>query len=291
MSKAQRVKERTAREQIAARQQQARRAEARRAMLIGGGSLLLVVALVVAFAVIRLTSAPPPARPAAADTAVARAVTSVPAAAFDRVGAGTAAPLQATHGQPLLTSHGQPQVLYLGGEYCPYCAAERWALTAALSRFGTFTGLRFIRSSPADAYPDTPTLSFRHARYTSRYLSFTPVEWYGSKPDPATVTGYAVLQQPTAAQAALFRRYAGGSFPFADLGNQYLIRGAQYLPSVLSGMTWAEVAAAMHDPASPVAKDIDGAANRITAALCRLTRGQPRAVCASPGVRAAAASH
>ncbi len=284
MSKGQRLTERTARGQL--QQERARRAGARRAMLIGGGSLLLVVALVVAFAVIKLTSSAPPARPATADTAVARAVTSVPAAAFDRVGAGTAAPLQATHGQPLLSWHGKPQVLYLGGEYCPYCAAERWALTAALSRFGTFTGLRFIHSSATDAYPDTPTLSFSHARYASRYLSFTPVEWYSGKPDPATVTGYAVLQQPTAGQAALFRRYADGSFPFADLGNQYLIRGAQYLPSALAGMSWAQVAAAMHDPASPVAKDIDGAANRITAALCRLTHGQPAAVCSS-GITAA----
>ena len=52
-------------------------------------------------------------------------------------------------------------------------------------------------------------------------------------------------------------------------------------------MTWAQVAAAMRDPSSPVARDIDGAANIITAAICKLTHGQPASVCTSAGVRAA----
>jgi hypothetical protein len=47
---------------------------------------------------------------------------------------------------------------------------------------------------------------------------------------------------------------------------------------------------AARDPGSPVGKDIDGAANMITAAICKLTHGQPRNVCASPGVAAAARS-
>jgi hypothetical protein len=95
---------------------------------------------------------------------------------------------------------------------------------------------------------------------------------------------------PTAQQAALFRQNAGDSVPFVDVGNRYLVPQAQYLPSTLAHMTWAQVAAAMRDPASPVAKDIDGAANMITAAICTLTHGQPRNVCASAGVAAAGRS-
>jgi hypothetical protein len=64
----------------------------------------------------------------------------------------------------------------------------------------------------------------------------------------------------------------------------------QYLPSALAGLTWTQVAAAMRDPSSAVAKDIDGAANVITAAICTLTHGQPAGVCHSAGVTAAAAS-
>ena len=59
---------------------------------------------------------------------------------------------------------------------------------------------------------------------------------------------------------------------------------------MLAGLSWTQVAAAMRDPSSPVAKDIDGAANVITAAICTLTHGQPGSVCHSPGVKAAAGS-
>ncbi len=36
-----------------------------------------------------------------------------------------------TMGQPALTSGGKPQIVYMGAEYCPYCAAERWAMVVA----------------------------------------------------------------------------------------------------------------------------------------------------------------
>jgi hypothetical protein len=93
-------------------------------------------------------------------------------------------------------------------------------------------------------------------------------------------------QRPTPQQAALFGRH-GGWFPFADIGNRYLVPQARYLPSALAGLSWAQVAADMRDPSSPVGKDIDGAANMITAAICKLTHGQPAGVCSSAGVRAA----
>ncbi|MGH3290263.1 MAG: DUF929 family protein, partial [Trebonia sp.] len=47
---------------------------------------------------------------------------------------------------PPLTRGGKPEVLYVGAEYCPYCAMENWPLIVALSRFGQFTGLTTSRS-------------------------------------------------------------------------------------------------------------------------------------------------
>lgn len=176
----------------------------------------------------------------------------------------------------------------MGGQYCPFCAAERWALAAAVSRFGTLSGLSLIHSSPADVNPGTPALSFENARYRSRYLAFVPVEWFGEAADPSTPFGHAYLQQPTAQQQALFARYGGSSIPFVDIGNCYLLPQVQYDPSALAGLSWTQVAAAMHDPSSATARDIDGAANVITAAICGLTHGQPGGVCQSVGVKAAA---
>jgi hypothetical protein len=295
MGSATRTKARSAREKLAASRAAQRRAEQRRRLLLAGGSVAVVLALAGTLIAVKLSQSPahPAAAPAAGSRTVAqvqRQVTSVPAAAFDTVGAGTATGLNAVAGQPALTVGGKPELLYIGGHYCPFCAAERWALAAAVSRFGTLSGFSLIRSSPADTDPSTPTLSFEHARYTSRYLAFVPVEWFGQAADPGTPFGHAYLQRPAPQQQAIFARYGGGSIPFVDIGNRYFLPQVQYDPAALAGLSWMQVAAAMHDPSSPVAKDIDGAANVITAAICTLTRGLPGGVCQSAGVRAAAGS-
>ncbi len=286
MGKADRLAAQRARQKIAAQQAAARRAETRRRIAIAGGSVAVVVLLVIVVVLVSLGRSPAPAGPgaAAADPAVAREITTAPAATFNRVGAGTATGLKSISGQPELMAGRTPELLYMGGEFCPYCAAERWAIAAAVSRFGTLTGLRFIHSSPADVYPSTPTLTFADARYASKYLQFVPVEWYGEKADPATPFAHVYLQHPTPQEQALFARYSGGSIPFVDIGNRYLVPSAQYLPSALAGLTWAQIAAAMHNPASAIGRDIDGAANMITGAICKLTGNQPASVCASAGV-------
>ena len=279
-----------ARERVAAQRTAARRAQTRRRALIVGGAITVVLAVVATLIAVKLTRTPGRVAPATTDVAVEQAIASIPAATFNAVGTGTAARLKAVSGQPELTQDGKPEVLYMGGEYCPYCAAERWAIAAALGRFGTLTGTKFIHSSPTDAYPSTPTMSFYKSSYTSKYVAFDPVELYSEKQDSASPTGYASLQRPTPEQTALIDRYSGGAIPFVDIGNRYVVTGAQYLPSTLANMTWAQVAAAMRDPSSAVARDIDGAANMITAAICKLTHGQPAGVCNSPGVKAAGAS-
>ena len=270
-----------------------RRAEARKRLLLAGGSVAIVIALVAALIAVKLSQPPAHSAPAAdarTTAQVQRQVTSVPLATFNSAGAGTATGLDTVAGQPTFTADGKPEVLYIGGEYCPFCAAERWALAAAVSRFGTLSGLSLIHSSPTDVYASTPTLSFAKASYTSKYLAFVPVEWYGEATDPSTPFGHVYLQQPTAQQRALFARYGGGSIPFVDIGNRYFLPQVQYVPSTLAGMSWTQIAAAMRDPSSPAAKDIDGAANMITAAICTLTHGQPAGVCQSAGVKAAAGS-
>jgi hypothetical protein len=284
---------RNARQKLTDRRAADRRAEVRKRLLLAGGSVAVVLALVATLIAVKLTQSPPHSAPGAdarTTAQVQQQVTSVPGTTFDAVGAGQATGFTTVTGQAPLTAGGKPELLYIGGEFCPYCAAERWALAAAVSRFGTLSGLSLIHSSPADVYPNTPTLSFAKASYSSKYLAFVPVEWFGEAADPSNPFGHAYLQQPTAQQQALFARYGGNSIPFVDIGNRYILPQVQYLPSALSGLSWAQVAAAMRDPSSAVARDIDGAANIITAAICSLTNGQPGGVCQSAGVKAAAGS-
>src|SRR5207302_7512423 len=81
-----------------------------------------------------------------------------------------------TSAQPLRDPTGKPQILYIGAEYCPFCAAERWSLIVALSRFGTFQHLQLTTSSASDLYPNTSTFTFYRSAYTSPYLDFQSVE-------------------------------------------------------------------------------------------------------------------
>jgi hypothetical protein len=180
-----------------------------------------------------------------------------------------------------LTSGGKPELLYIGAEFCPFCAAERWSMVVALARFGTFTGLTYMLSSDADVYPNTPTFSFRQASYTSNYLSFVSVETQDRSRQP--------LQSPTSDQQAVMNQWdSSGTIPFLDIGDgsakQYLINmqshsGSQFVPSVLSGLNWTQVGMQLDSPLSSVAKSVDGAADTIISAICSLDGGAPANVC------------
>jgi thiol-disulfide isomerase/thioredoxin len=297
MGKATRIRQQNAKEKIAAQRAAARRAEIRRRALWTGGSVVLVIAIVVAFVVIKLSSnnnSPSTSSGGVTGTvlpaSVQKNITSVPASTLDKIGIGSvlsynSSPLETISNTPL-KSNGKPEMLFIGAEFCPYCAAERWAMAVALSRFGTFTTpLRGFHSSPTDSDPNTPTLTFYQAKYSSPYLAFTPVENEDINRN--------LLQNTTSAQQALWQKYdssaEGVGYPFIDFGNKYVLKDPSYDPGILAGMTWAQVAAALHNPSSPVAQAALGSANLMTAAICKMTGGKPGNVCTSSGVVAAGA--
>jgi hypothetical protein len=159
-------------------------------------------------------------------------------------------------------------------------------MVIALARFGSFSGLGQTTSSPSDVYPSTATLTFHGATYTSSYLSFTGKEIESNQVSNGS---YAALDTLSAADQALVSKDdSGGGIPFVDIGGKYKISGASYDPQLLQGKTHAQIAAALSDPSSAIAKGADGTANVITAALCSITANKPAAVCTSPGVQAAA---
>jgi hypothetical protein len=273
-----------ARRELAARQ--------RRSRLIGVGAIILAVVVVVAIVVaVGLLSNNNGAKTTAASDEVTTAVTSVPAATFDQVGAGSLKTLPSPITADPLTFDGKPRLLYVGAEYCPFCAAERWSLVAALGRFGTFTGLGQTASTPKDVYPNTPTLSFHGSSYTSKYLSFTGYETADTNGNP--------LDSLSSEDDALVKKYnappyvgtsdTAGSIPFVNLFGSYVSQGASYSPQILAGMSHQEVAQAMQDPSTDVAKNVDAMANVFSAIICKATNGQPADVCTSSGVTAAAA--
>ena len=271
--------------------------------MLAGGAVALVLVVVIALVVAKAaglgsgddetaTASSGGTSAAVASPAVVKAVTSVPASVLDEIGVGDAQTAPAKIDAPRLVADGKPKVLYVGAEFCPYCAAERWPVVVALSRFGTWSGLGATHSASKDVYPDTQTLSFHGATYTSDYLSFTGVETTGNTP----VNGqYPPLDSLAPADEKVVQDYnkppytaTAGSIPFVDVAGLYVTSGATYSPKVLEGMSRAQIAAALDDPKDPVAKAVGGTANVLTAVLCEATGGQPSEVCTAPGVTAAA---
>jgi len=288
MSKATRNRARNARERIAAQQAAARKAEQRRRLFIVGGSVGLVLVIVVGFIIFKSLAKPAKVGPSGGlPTAVANDITNVPDSTLTKVGTGSldtsSPPMKPVTGSAL-TSGGKPEMLYIGAEYCPYCAATRWSMAVALSKFGTFGPLKGIHSSPTDVYPNTPTLTFYKQKYTSKYLTFTPVENENGQ--------RKILQPVTKAQQALWVKYGSTNgqvgYPFIDFGNKTVLTNPPYVPSVLAGLTWAQVASKLHNPNDPVAQAVLGAANYMTAAICQMTGGKPGNVCSAPQIKALA---
>jgi uncharacterized protein DUF929 len=301
MGKASRTKQGASRrERIAAQRAIERRRQVRNRIFIAIGAVAVVVVVVVVFVVFAANKKSPAAKPSAngpTGSALANVVkdtTTVPASTLATIGAGsvTSPPSSLANGTPL-TSGGKPEMLYVGAEYCPYCAFERWGMVVALSRFGTFKNLSTTHSSSSDQFPNTPTWTFYKSSYTSKYLAFSSVEETTNQL-ASNGQGYEPLQTPTAAQQALLAKYdappyvpaaSKGAIPFVYIGGKYLISGASASPSVLQGKTWASIASSLKDPNTDVAKAVGGTANFITAAICKTTGNQPSNVC-TPGITA-----
>jgi hypothetical protein len=257
--------------------------------------VVAVVAVVVALVLVKLnTHHHPPAQSGAtglASASVVHKLSTIPTSTFNDVAAGSDVVQPSAISGSALTAGAKPRILYIGAEFCPYCATERWPMTVALMRFGTFTGLGQTSSSATDVDPNTATLSYHGATYASSYLSFTGVETTTNQPDSTNSPPYRKLDTPSAADEAIFEKYnSGGSIPFVDIDNRYVVIGASSLtlPDALQGLTHDQIAADLSDPSTKIAKIGLGIANTLTAAICVATNQQPASVCATSGVEAAA---
>ena len=271
----------------------------------------LVVVIVATLVVVKVLSGSPSTKGngtfSPVDATTLAQITGVPVSVFNTVGV-TSQVVQVTppitvKGQPPLTAQTSsgttvPEIFYMGAEYCPYCAAQRWSTIIALSRFGKWSGLGNTTSYAHDTYPNTPTFTFVRSSYKSEYIVFKSVEEYTNYLNSAG-TNYQLLQTPTKAQLALVEKYdtpkyipgltktRGNPIPFITMDNKFLISGANYSPDALTNLTRANIATGLSDPTSPVTDAIIASANYQTAAICSLTNNQPSNVCTSSGVMAA----
>ena len=185
---------------------------------------------------------------------------------------------------PKLSSGGRPEIMFICAEYWSKCAAERWALVMALSKFGTFTTLKGTTSSATAASPKTPTFSFYGAAYSSKYLTLVTDEL-----ETNTDVGageYPLLQPPTTQEMTMMNAWDRApyttiktSLPFAYIGGRFLLTTAQYDASAISQMSFQAAASIMSSGTDPVSSHAEAAAGYLVADFCALTRDQPARVC------------
>jgi hypothetical protein len=257
----------------------------------GGGLTGLVAIVIVVFVILSTGSPGSTAANPLMPLSIVNEVTNVSPTVSSTVGAGSLSnPFAAVPSSTsrVTSSDGKPTVFYIGTDYCPYCAFERWSLVVALSRFGSFSGLHQTTSGSSEAISslnDINSFSFYGSSYSSQYLSFLGVE-------SSDRAGNA-LQTPTATEAAVADQLTGGSVPLIDIGSRYYAAGdpsltgtpegshAQYAPQLLSGMTWQQIADSLSNAESAQAQAIIGNANWLTAAFCKITTNSPISVCSS----------
>ena len=212
-------------------------------------------------------------------------VLNVSSAVSNKVGLGVVTPLSSSYSgikkitAAPLTSNGKPEVLYIGAEYCPYCAITRWSMIIALSRFGTFSNLHYMISNTSDPEaPGTPTFTFYGSSYTSNYIDFVPVETQNQTE--------RALQTPSAQQGYIFSKFnPGGGIPFIDFGNQSLQLGALADPFTIQKYNWTQIASQLPVTNSSVSLSLVGAADVETAEICAITNFTPSSVCSQPYVK------
>jgi hypothetical protein len=184
-----------------------------------------------------------------------------------------------------LEDGGRPVLFFMGGQFCPFCAADRWAFVRATSRFGTWTGLRPLRSqSGVDGFASLPTYDLVNAQYTSPYISLRHKE-------VADVAGNR-LQPLDGFESQLVDAYdQGGSIPFTVTGGpsgQYTVQLA-YSPGLLNGQSYDGIGQALAaQQNTQLVKAIDAEADAMTALLCKLSGGNPASACSAPAISALA---
>ena len=172
------------------------------------------------------------------------------------------------------TSGGKPVIVYIGADYCPYCAFQRWPLVMALMRFGNFTNLSYMLSSSTDVLPDSPTFTFYGSTYKSNYVVFQGFEQEDRSQNP-------LMTVPTN-YTGVFAQF-GSSYPFINFANRYVMSGALYFPDQLDGKNWTQIIHLLSS-SNTLSNQVITSANAITAAICKVTNNVPSSVCGSSSI-------
>ncbi len=170
---------------------------------------------------------------------------------------------------------GKLFVFFMGAEYCPYCAAERWAIVRSLQKFGQWDGLKQTISAARDEpFLNLPTYDFTKATYTSPHIEFVAREIKDREFKP--------LQKLLKTEEKLLRKFnPKKEIPFLLIAGRFAQIGSGFTPKIFIGHTFRQTETELKKVESEIRKTIDDEANIISALLC--TSGLPPELCKEAG--------
>ncbi|GAC1468817.1 MAG: hypothetical protein PVSMB7_17250 [Chloroflexota bacterium] len=180
-----------------------------------------------------------------------------------------------THVGSSLYSGSKPELLFIGAQYCPHCAGQRWAIVKALDQFGTFSNV----TSSSNDDGTIPTFDLHNATFSSRYVSFVHRD--------VQDRSHNQLDSLSPDEQSLFSRYdTSGGIPLVLVGGYGLV-GDGYDLSLIQGKSFGTVQNALQRGASsnPLVPAINAEANSLTAFICHADGMRPHSVCDRPAIR------
>jgi len=170
---------------------------------------------------------------------------------------------------------GKLTVFFMGAEYCPYSAAERWAIVRSLQKFGQWQGLKQTISAARDQpFLNLPTYDFTEATYNSPHIEFVARETKDREFKP--------FQKLLKTEEKIVRKHdPKKEIPFLLLGGRFMQIGSGFPPKIFIGHTFRQTETELKKVESEIRKTIDEEANIITALLC--LSGLPPELCKEAG--------
>jgi hypothetical protein len=172
--------------------------------------------------------------------------------------------------------NGKLLVFFMGAEHDPFCAAERWAIVRALSKYGQWSGLKQTMSAARDeSFLNLPTYDLTEATYTSSHVEFVAREIKDREFKP--------LQKLLKTEDKILRKYnPEKNIPFLLVGGRFMQLEAGFSPKIFIGHTFRQTETELKKIESEIRKTIDEEANIISALLC--VSGLPSELCKETGV-------
>ena len=180
---------------------------------------------------------------------------------------------------PMWSSNGAPVFFYYGSVACPYCSASSWAMTYALSKFGTYTGWTYGHSAIGDTPSNVPEVIMSGSSLQSRWVALDVVE--------STIDDHVVAPSTSSCiEQAYVSAYGGPGIPFVVLGGQYFHTGTLVDPSSFVGVSPAVVQQQVSNQSGNYWDLIQGQAYYMMAFIVHLNGGQPTNIAQIPQVAA-----